>query len=175
MAKRRTGMIDRFPNYMTGVLTMSAANTFTTEEVSTPIPRLTARGGRATIMELLWIDVDIQNADLIAAADEVNFGITLGSAPTGVTRIGNSRAVMGMSVDMQVGATPGTFGLQLPRRYDFQDKSGFGYLLAADAFHTFGDSTTQAAAVQYQWRLFYRFVSVSVEEYIGIVQSQSST
>ena len=168
-------MTDRFPNYITGVLSMSAANVFTTEEVSTPIPRLTARGGRATIMELLWVDVDLRNTDLIAAGDEVFFGITIGSAPTGATRVGNSRAVMMVGYDMSVGASPGTFAVPTPIRYNLQDTSGFGYLLASDAFHSWADSNGQAAAVIVNWRMYYRFVTVSVEEYIGIVQSQSST
>ena len=166
---------DRFPNYMTGLLTLSAANTFTTESIATPIPRLpTGSGASSTIMELLYLELDVRNTDFTTTADEVEFGISLGSTPTVVVGIQAASSILNVHLDLTL-TTSGAVLLVMPIRHSLQEENGFGYLLAADTINTTGNSAGMAAATQFRWRLYYRFVNVSLTEYIGIVQSQSQT
>lgn len=132
-------------------------------------------GSRATIMELLWVDVTVRNTDLIGAGDEVDFTLSMGSVPTGIQRLGNPICIANVNLDTSLVGAASALLVKNPIRYSFQDKNGFGYLYAGDSFNVAGLSTGQAAAVQYQWRLYYRFVNVSITEYVGIVQSQQST
>jgi len=173
--KRGRLSTDRFPNYMTGVLTLSAANTFTTESIATPIPRLpTGSGATSTIMELLYLELDARNTDFLVTGDSVEFGISVGSTPASVIGIHQAQAVLAINLDYAL-ATSGSVLLNMPIRHSLQEENGFGFLLAADTINTTGVSAGMAAATQFRWRLYYRFVNVSLTEYIGIVQSQSQT
>ena len=173
--KRGRLSTDRFPNYMTGALTLSAANTFTTESIATPIPRLpTGSGATSTIMELLYLELDVRSTDFLVTADQVEFGISVGSSPSAVIGINNPSAVLQVSLDYAL-ATSGSVLLHMPIRHSLQEENGFGFLLAADTINTTGNSVGMAAATIFRWRLYYRFVNVSLTEYIGIVQSQSQT
>lgn len=60
-----------------------------------------------------------------------------------------------------------------PFRYDFQSKDGFGFLLPSDAFHMSSQIIGPAVSgpTLVNWRLFYRFVQIPIEEFVGLVQS----
>lgn len=58
-----------------------------------------------------------------------------------------------------------------PLRYDFQSQDGYGYLLASDAFNVNVDTILIQSVSDYNWKLFYRFVDIPLNEFIGIVQS----
>ena len=51
--------VDEFPNFLTGQVLGGLAPVFATQRVDTPIPRLTTFKGRSTVMELLWMDLDV--------------------------------------------------------------------------------------------------------------------
>lgn len=164
--------VDRFPNFLSGTLVESAAATFTTERVATPIPRLPAigRGRRATIMELLWVDVTLTGGTLNADNESVIFEMTIGSAPTALLGLGDPRTIQSIRRQMYM-LTTGASVVLNPIRFSFQDANGFGYLLATDAFNVSIQGAATSAAFTANWRLYYRFVDVDVEEYVGIVQS----
>lgn len=171
-------MTDRYPEYMSGTTTMSAANTFTTESINLPIVRTTAGRGRQRIMEFLWVDCRITGFEFNDDADEVNFSITVGSPPTAQKTLSNSECVAFLSgithLDAAGGGTPSSLSTLFPWRYDMQDKLGFGQLVATDRININLGSNGQTGANTWQWRIYYRWVSVSLEEYLGIVQSQLS-
>lgn len=155
---------------MTGSLTLSAANTFTTTQVFTPIPRLKTSGNKATVMELLWMDLLVSNTDLIATNDDINFQMAFGVAPTAILQFNDTRVFAQWFQELTL-TTSGAVWNAWPVRYDFQSKDGYGYLLAADSFNVSGDSAGQAAAVLFNWRLYYRFVDIPLSEFVGLVQS----
>jgi len=170
MARRRGGIKDQFPNFMSGRITQSDANNFVTAQVNTPIPRLKTQGGKATVMELLWVDIRASNFDLTAAGDNFQFQMTLGTVQAGILGWNDTRVFVFKSIHQEGGAS-GLSIFEQTLRYSFQDNMGFGYLLAADSFRTSGDSGGQATALQFDWKLFYRFVDIPLSEFIGIVQS----
>jgi len=56
--RRGVKTTDFFPNFITGTVLQSGADTFNSVKVFTPIPRLKTVGNRATVMELLWLDIE---------------------------------------------------------------------------------------------------------------------
>lgn len=168
---------DRYPNYFSSILTLSAANTFTTQEYTLPIVRPVSGSGRATIIEALWVDIFPGNLDLDQVGDEVEFSISTGGTPTAVSTLedGNTLVTWAYTVDGN-NSTPGALlAYTRPWRYDLTDKNGFGQLIATDRIHISGDANNQSAVNTFRWRMYYRYVTVGAMEYIGIVQSTTSS
>lgn len=168
-----TSVGDRYPNYLSGSLKLSAANTFTTEVETLPIIRPTAGRSRSTIMEVLWVEISPSTIDLVADNDALTFTISTGAVPTSATglEISNGNVLVYKGLDTQ-GAD--TSVVEKPLRVDLTDKNGFGQLIATDRVNINGFTVGQALASTFHWRIYYRFVTVSDREYIGIVQSQTS-
>lgn len=168
MARRK--IQDKYPNFLSGSIVTSAANTFTTSQVFTPIPRLKTTGNKATVMELLWLDVEVLGTDLIANGDDATFQLTIGSEQSTLLNWNDPRVLMDYNLEVGL-ATSGMNLLIQPHRYLFQSVDGFGYLLASDSFHQNLDSTGQAGVITARWKLFYRFVEIPLSEFVGLVQS----
>lgn len=166
--------IDRFPNFLSGEIIEAGAVTFTTTRVNTPIPRIgTGRRGKSTVMELLFMDVTLLGETLDAGGEAVNFEMSIGTPPAAFLSWDDPRVFCSKIINMHI-LTTGGGSLEQPFRYNFQDANGFGYLLASDAFNVSIVGTGAAAAFTAGWKLFYRFVDITAEEFIGIVQSQST-
>lgn len=163
---------DRYPNYLSGSITLSAANTFTTTVETLPIVRPVSGRGRSTIMEFLWIDVDPKTIDLVADNDSFQFTMSTGSAPTAIPELDEGSTIALLKLEQQL-ATSGATLVKGPMRIDLTDKNGFGQLVATDRINVSATSNGQAAACEFNWRIYYRYVTVGAEEYIGIVQSQT--
>ncbi len=183
MAKRRRNnngngkRVDVFPNFLTGTLTQSAADAFTTVLVNTPIPRIqtTRSGQRATVMELLWVEVLFSNIKLEAANTALAIVFTIGTTPVAVLPFNNPRVFTEIRLDGHVltaGASGiGTMFTRQPWVYNMQSMDGHGYLLAAESFHVSLFSATTAQANVAEWRMYYRFIDIPLSEFIGLVQS----
>ena len=167
---RKNGVIDKYPNYISSSLTLSAANTFTTTSLSMPIPHVTAGAASATIMEFLYVEITPTVTDLIAVGDSIDFALSLGAAPAAIPAISATTTVLRKRLLIQ-GATSGFPLLDFPMRYSLQDENGYGFLNAADQINVSGNSNGQAAAVSFAFRLYYRFVTLPISEYVGIVTS----
>lgn len=165
-------MTDAFPNYMSGLLTLSAANTVTVQTNEFPVNRLRVTGTKATVIELLWIDISLATIDYAAAADTALMSFKTGTVPTDMQNLDNPDVFAFWGEEFHFVASGAALG-PLVTRIDLQSKDGHGQLIAADRFHVAADSAGMAAAVSFRWRIYYRFVNVPVTEFIGIVQSQS--
>lgn len=164
-------MVDRYPNYLSGRLTLSAANTLTTQSVQLPVVRPAGRRGSSTIIELLWVDWAPSEHDLVADGDNIQFFVAVGADPSSSLKLNSGRCLCEMRVATHF-VTSGIMSLKFPMRYNFQDKLGFGQLIATETLWIGATSVGQAAATKNDYRIYYRFVTVEAEEYIGILQSQ---
>ena len=169
MSRRGLGT-DKFPNFLSGTLTESSADTFTTTQVFTPIPRLKVSGNRATVLELLWMEWQVNNLILNAGNESITFQMVIGTVPSSILALNDPRYIAGKRIEMHL-LTSGAWGTIQPWRTEFQSRDGFGYLLASDAFHINVNGTGTGVANVVQWRLYYRFVNIPLAEFIGIVQS----
>ncbi len=170
VARGKTVSTDKFPNFLTGSVTESAADTFTTAQVFTPIPRLKTAGNKATVMELLWVDFMNNNQLLNASGEQWRFQMSIGSVPTALLAFNDPRTIMEWKREMEILTTGGTVA-DAPIKYDFQSADGYGFLLASDAFNVSVAGTATGVAAIIQWRLYYRFVDIPLAEFVGLVQS----
>ena len=86
--RRRTGRSltkDVFPNFMSGTIDVAGAlvSNFNSVRVATPIPRLKVTGNRATVMELLWMDVTFRGGFIDGSGNERVFNMSIGATPDG--------------------------------------------------------------------------------------------
>ena len=166
-------MTDAFPNYFSGRLTLSAANTFTTAPTTLPINRIgRISGTRATVLEFLYVVMETRSTDFLANSDEVRFAISSGPTPTAMLTISNSDVIMAQATGVHLAAS----GVHLKDtifKFDLQSADGHGQLIAAEDIHVMGDSAGMAAAVAFNWRVYYRFVQIPALEMMGILQSQT--
>ena len=122
-------------------------------------------------MEFLWVDLQLAGIDLEASGDATFFAISTGSPPTATPNIGDGETIAAHQAEVQF-VTSGLNVLIMPLRLDLTDKNGYGQLVATDRLNLSGTAVGQAAATSFVWRIYYRYVTVTVEEYIGIIQSQ---
>jgi len=160
--------------------TQSAADAFLNVQVFTPISRLTKKAGKITVMELLELEVVVTNNNattltfLDASGDNMQFALMVGTVPTAFPFFGqgNVLAYFGLTGLL---TTSGTFQFKYPFRYSFVKRDGKGILLAVDSFQFAFDSNGSGFTNRVDAKLQYRFVDVTLEEYVGIVQSQQSS
>lgn len=174
---------DQYYQYFSVELTNSVANAATQAIVNLPIPRI-PNANKATIIELLWMDIypfeesttSSMNAKLCAVM------VSTSSSIIDVNQI-IPYALRGNTIAMWWSQTrpAGTFAQGMtethdviPHRVDFQDKTGKGFLVAADNIYCSMQTANFAGTGHVGLRLFYRFVEVSTQEYVGIIQAQTS-
>lgn len=174
------GTKDVNPQFMSGSVTLSAANTFTEVQIALPVARpITGGTNKTTIVEILKIFVDWANLDLDAAAATTRSQIatfttiTQTTAPFGLE---NPRTIMRFEHIVRNAFTAAGTGVldmvNSPTVIDTSDAAGHGVLVGTDSIFIGFVTTGFTAAVPMSWKILYRFKDVALVEYIGIVQSQ---
>lgn len=182
MKRRRNnnnnGRKDVFPNFLTGALRQTVTDTFVTNQVNTPIPRIqtTRSGQKATVMELLWIEMLFPTIEIAAPLANLTAQFVIGIVPNVILPFNNPRVFAEKRLDTHAtveGASGKSgFKTEQPFRYEMESTDGHGFLLAAESFHVglFSANTTpNLNAVE--WRMYYRFIDIPLSEFIGLVQS----
>ena len=172
------GTNDVNPQYMNLSLTQSGADTFTQSATQIPIQRL-ATMGRAQVMEVL--KVYFQTSDITVGAA----GTTARQVTAALTTKSFSAAVAlneptcfaiyqkGVTNAFSAGGTGSIAQEFEPFIYDLTDGAGHGFLVASDNIYLQVSSANSGAANVANVKILYRWKDVSVQEYVGIVQSQS--
>lgn len=162
---------DIFPQQMTFTATQSAANTTTSTRVPMPIARLPNSRG-VQVIEITKISIQYSSdLWLAAAADRRAFALCFRDWST--QAVGYNRASCFFIHD-QVMNGAGTEIADQAYEFDMTTGGGRGLLVATDALFASVMSTSLSAAGSVYCKISYRFVSVGLEEYVGIVQMQQS-
>jgi hypothetical protein len=172
--------LDLYPNFMTWSVTETAADAFSVQNIFTPIPRLQQRGNKAIVMELLellvwvWATPYTISATFDAQFDSFSFECGTGAAPAALINpsAGNVFAMMHRGNNF---VTSGMAIQEFPLRYSLVNNDGRGYLLGTDSFWCGIDSTATGVALEFDFKMMYRFVEVDITEFIGLVQSQTQS
>jgi len=177
------GTGDIKPQYFTfGTATATAGDDYQLQQQTLPIVRPSTSAGEATIMEFLSVDYYPNVANMADTASTVfmclasNIDRSSGDTPTLATiaqDIADPRT-FGAVVSTRGFTTSGSVEYQYPIHYDFTDDNGNGMLYASDQVFLVGASIADAATGFYTAKLKYRYVTVTLIEYIGIVQQQQS-
>ena len=164
-------MTDAFPNYFSGNLTSSAANTFTTSVITLPINRIgRVSGTKATVLEFLWVDLHFQVIDLIANGDQLEFALSTPPAFGSMPDFAESNVIAFYSVENAF--TTSGMALMSTKRINLQSADGHGTLVASENINVNLLTAGQAAATRVSFRVYYRFVQIPALEMMGILQSQ---
>ena len=157
--------------------TTSAANIFTEIQVPLPINRFPESSGKIVIIEVLKIFWDLAEADANnAAGGSVMTSLAQLSTSTLLAISPTSPRLIGYAQKNYRGAftAAGTYQAAIiePFVTDLTDGAGHGMLVATDNIY-FGVNTAGfTGTAAFSAKILYRFKRVSLQEYIGIVQSQ---
>lgn len=172
------GTKDVNPQYFTGRLDLSAADTVTTKMFVLPVTRQPTMR-KTTIIEILRIYVQMTSwKDPGAAVINVVREIAFSTVDHGTEMVGmeDPSVFAYWQQKGRIPATADTTGLATdPGVYmwDFTDGAGHGWLIATDKYYVQGDTATMTPSIaKFTWKILYRFKAVDMVEYVGIVQSQ---
>jgi hypothetical protein len=167
---------------MTGVV-QSAADTLTTFGTGLPIPRLPITKGRSLVIEVLSVWFWFAHNGYVAGQQTwQSLALTTNPAPVDTATAGNNigggffgdpRTIAQVTKQQLASAAPTAFAsFDAIEKVDLTDDAGHGYLVATDNLYLSMSSLNTASANGGECKILYRFKDVSLEEYIGIVQSQ---
>lgn len=171
------GSKDVNPQWMTLSATQTAADTFTQVQTQIPIQRL-QNAGRAQVMEVLKI-IFMSGAFPVAGAAqnimEYQAALTTKTFAAAVTwaeptcfAIYNKSRTASFTA-----AGTGMEGFEFePYTVDMTDGAGHGILIASDNIFLQVSSAATGQVNASQIKIIYRWKDVSIQEYVGIVQSQ---
>ncbi|GAH28719.1 unnamed protein product [marine sediment metagenome] len=158
------------------------SNYAATSAYISPVSRgLPAPRGKAVVMEVLKIFVDLPDYEALtstAVANRARFisfstrdlgaGFVKLSDPTVFAKYADEQVYAFTAAGTVCSFQPSTISL------DLTDGAGHGILIATDYIYVQYNTTQFGAAnVPFYWKILYRFKTVALTEYIGIVQSQS--
>lgn len=155
----------------------AAVDTGNVEAMGLPIPRLPIRKGRSLVMEFLSVDFYVTALNFAAGAFNLyDISITTNPAlPLNMaTALADPRAICHHYFGLQAAAAP-TSVTEIPvhKHVDLTDEAGHGILVATDNIYAYLNTINTAShTLAATATITYRFKDVSLEEYIGIVQSQ---
>lgn len=146
-----------------------------------PIPRLPIQQNKSMVMEFLSVEFSrsILTPALNGITQYMAFLTTNPNGPVGVTYEASAETILTdprviATWDQQIlnGSANTTVLIENQKYIDLTDQAGHGFLVATDNIY-FGIITagTTASNIVYA-RISYRFKEVTLQEYIGIVQSQ---
>lgn len=162
--------------------TQGAVDQYRVDDFTVPIVRPGSAGNNATIMEMLeleWYPIVGNQADPAVhhfAFLSANTNRSTGDASTLATAIVDlaDPRTFGFVMQTRNVSTNGGFASDLPVKIDLTDQNGNGMLWAGDKITLVTGGVNQAVVGATICKVKYRFVKVSLIEYLGIVQSQQS-
>lgn len=165
------GTKDINPQFLTFTAAQSAADTTTTTQVPMPIQRL-PQGNRSQVMEVLkvmfWNSTVVETDNSVQVyLSTTNFQTTAPSAQFGDAYVFAAwNRLLGIT-------TSGQFIRDEPVVVDLTDGVGHGILIATDFIFATVASTGTSAAQTIRCKILYRMKNVGLQEYVGILASQS--
>ncbi len=156
--------------------TQTAADTTAQSQLPLPIPRFPTQPGKNLVIEALWVDYFHVNANFpggAATSHTVAQISTNSTVPASVIAALIDPKVIDSWFKSEVVATGVGFGEAFSYYHsDLTDQAGHGVLIATDNLFANVVSSNTGVANDVVMRIGYRWKTVTLTEYIGIVQSQ---
>jgi len=169
------GTKDVNPQWFKGTITQGAADSDIETSYQLPVTRIPT-SGRVTIMEVMRVRAasnratawagNVQAQNIILAFATRSIGVA--APPTN----DNTAVVAYMKKELSSVAAAGAWNMPATWEQDLTDGAGHGILLAGDKLYVVLSSVLTALAQQWSFEIYYRFKTVGMREYVGIVQSQ---
>lgn len=168
------GTKDVNPQWFRGYVTCTK-NTTAESNFQLPITRIPT-ANKVTILELLKVQVIPKTTPFVVdeALARINYSFATASlGTTAQVNLDDGRVICQLGRECSQDTDGGGFQVPTVLEMDLTDGSGHGMLIASDKLYV---QTTQnnlgAASSVAAFGLLYRFKTVGMREYVGIVQSQ---
>lgn len=165
---------DLHPQYITANSVMTAADTEGVFVINMPLPRVNmGSSGRSWCIEVIAVDW-FYGSTLQASANTVReWNLYTGTFTAAqASGMGDGRAFCGLQQRLGFGTAVGFVFYPGSGRVELTDGAGNGFLVASDTMTLRNSSSGTTAAQDITVKIWYRFVSVGMAEFVGIVQSQ---
>jgi len=171
---------DRYPQYFDVALTQPSTDGAIQAVVNLPVPRIPT-AGKATIIEITKIEYGL-TAGLMSqttvgtALFLVSLDDRTADASTGTLRtnsVYNPHTIDYFMLHQHICTAVGIENQLYPQIHNLETNDGFGFLVATDRIYVSLDTAGGTGAMAGVVTFYYRYVEVSVNEYVGIIQSQS--
>lgn len=177
MATRRAltgGTGDVNPQWFTLNATQSGADATTTDSFPIPVQRLPSGRG-AQVMEIFTVVWWPGNTVVSAASNTITLSVTTRNFGTTAVPLNDASQIARFRRSITTSTAVGHMVNDEPYVMNLTDGAGHGILVATDSIFVQLVSTTTSQTVDAVVRLFYRWKNVGLAEYVGIVQSQTSS
>lgn len=172
------GSGDVNPQWLTfNLMTQTGVNAFTETSLNLPINRFANPKGRSIVMEVLKVEFSMPPPDTNNSAGGNILTTIVQLNPSSVNNVdqSNPKALAQYQRSFRGAFTAGGSYSAVennPECVDLTDGNGHGVLVATDTMFFACNTSNFGAPAGFGARLLYRFKIVTLEEYIGIVQSQ---
>lgn len=156
--------VDQYPQMMRIKIDESAANTFTDKKVDTPV--MEAINGKFHIMNIIRVWTKTTAGDMVAG-DQCAIAL-YDRARTVFPGMGDEGCIAADTDAAQISTNGGNLK-KMGRWHDLSDGNGHGHLYAKRSIYAGIQGTSQGSALSGEICIQYTMVTVSAEEYIGIV------
>lgn len=157
---------DVFPQFLRGMVTESAANTFTEAEENTPVP-VHMPNNKYLVMNILRVYVQPSDgaADDGDAVDMAIYDRSRAAMPAvsdaGIVAVNHLGTFM---------TTSGRVAVESPRVFELSDGQGHGILYARSKIYVGIQGASQANPLTGRYAIEYTLVEVDPEEYVGLIE-----
>lgn len=168
------GTKDVNPQWFKGYITESGADTCTEKEFQLPITRIPT-ASKVTIIEVLKIRATNKTDNVVPeiATAIQDIMIAFSTASHGTTPVKpDTGDVFGYLRQSTLALTSGIGTYNGVMEQDLTDGAGHGILIATDKMYVQLDSLATTKTLSFSIEMLYRFKTVGMREYVGIVQSQ---
>lgn len=170
MPKRKKG--DDYCSYINFAFSESAANTWTTQRVNVPFIQSTAKG---------YMGIEITKIDCRVGADDHQNGsgvdvLFMHHDEDARINIDDPNAFAQLSWVTALNTNGQTVYDQMHSLYPgCPECTGFGIPIATQSIYIGVEGTSQTSALNLKGKIWYKMVSISLQEYVGITQSQTTS
>ena len=164
--------MDRYPQYITDSVVSSAANTWTQQTKPLPVNRVGSTSGNKTrILEIARVEFEV--SDQTSTVDATGYRVYVTTKSHATEPNFADPSVIVQDGNIVWFTTSGSGLYQRQKRIECETSDGYGILVATDNLYVSLKTTNWTAAATLRYKIWYRFVDVSLQEYIGMVQAQS--
>ena len=160
---------DLHPQWLDAEVQMTVADTWETQAIPLPVPRLRREtGDKVQLIEILRVNM-APNIEVVSTGARISLKLMTrdydDDPKEGPTTICTT------SIEFR-GAGISEFAAVEPWVHELHDYQGHGYLVAVDTLYLGMMTTLQLVAMRGACRIYWRFKTVNLAEFLGLIQSQ---
>lgn len=183
MSRRTRKRRDVFPQILSITTNdLPDVDDYVVQQFSLPVSRVGTSSRMATVVEILWVDFYMGLKDGTDTSTVKAAFLTTGTlrssgescTPTTLAEDVSHPVTMAFALQRNILSTNGGFVVKKPIRVDLSDGAGNGTLVATNQMDLIYGDVSGTSVSGCTAKICYRIVDVGLEEFIGIVQSQSN-